>query len=65
MGTSSESIQIDGTVTTSSSDDLDSFEEQDSSVEDMENSSDEGSFREEDTTTIQGNNMNNGTMNMN
>ena len=23
------------------------------------------SFREEDTTTIQGNNMNNGTMNMN
>lgn len=65
MGTSSESIQIDGTVTTSSSDDLDSFEEQDSSVEDMENSSDEGSFREEDTTTIQGNSMNNGTMNMN
>jgi len=62
MGTSSESIQIDGTVTTSSSNDLDSFEEQDSS---MENSSNEDSSSQEDTNTKKNNSMNNGSMNMN
>lgn len=62
MGTSSQSIEVDGTVTTSHADDLDSFQEQDSSMDDTEDSSD-SIFSEKDDVDdkIENNNMSNGS----